>query len=159
MTYTLESVSMYVTAAKDNQAKVELMLADVLGGKYPILCDTDGYAFPDVFMVSCYHDYDMPDEKELDSAPRGSMFTVMAGDNDLLAELNEQVESGSMVAFTASGSDIHEVIYKAWEGVYERAKQSGLRAAYANDYEVYDLTGSSGSPIAVTLFMSVKPMQ
>lgn len=156
MAYYIESLTAYIPAGQEGKVKQAEMFADVLGGKYPVLCSSDGAIRNGVFPVAVYTNYEIYGIPGEDFECNGYDITFAAGDADLMATLESDVEGGRLIKVTVTGDNIIDVSWEAHAMANAKCIAEGRRRSYIADYEVFDIIPLAGTQVSVTVYLSVE---
>lgn len=156
MAYYIESLTAHIPAGQEGKVKQAEVFADVLGGKYPVLCSSDGSIRDSVFPVAVYTNYEIYGIPGENFECNGYDITFTAGDADLMATLESDVEGGRLIRATVTGDNVIGVSWEAHAMANAKCIAEGRRRSYIADYEVFDMTALAEGQVSVTVYLSVE---
>ena len=128
MSYVLNSITLRTDNSEGGMAKINEVWGDIVGGKLPLMHDSDGHFLQGLSPISRYSNYESDEEGAYDLA----IFTVTAA---FLGDMERKVAAGAFKKYDFNGADIAEAANKAWAQVYKDKVFGTIRRAFTEDFE------------------------
>lgn len=128
MSYQLKEIKIRTDNSKEGMEKINEMWRDIVGGKLPLMYDSEGNFLQGLSPVSRYSDYEAEEKGAYDL----TVFTVTA---EFFGEMERQAGQGKYRKYDFDGADISEAADRAWSQVWADKEAGLLARAFTEDFE------------------------